>query len=574
MNFLWKVGGEAGYGIVTTGLTFSKIATRSGYHAFGYVEYPSLIRGGHNTFEVQVSDDPVLSTKKTIDLLVCLNKDSYELHKGRLAPTSIVAYDATEFDFKDNVVKIELPFGQFLQDKTKAPKMMGNTIALGASIALMGGDIKVLDDILAKEFERKGEKVVVYNQELAHMGYDHIVAHHKDKCQSILVKKDTTPARVVITANDAFSLAATIADCRLYAAYPMSPSSTVFSTLAAWERTTGMIVRHPEDEIAAINNALGASAMGVRAAVGTSGGGFALMVESVSLAGIAELPVVIFVAQRPGPATGLPTWTEAADLLFAVFSGHGEFPKIVLAPGDAQEMLEISAEAFNLADIYQTPVIVLSDKFISESNYSVDRELVDTFSRTFVVDRGKTVANAGAKYLRYANSEDGISSRLIPGQRGIYYQSNSYEHEEDSHNTEDPDTRRMQVDKRSRKAATYLAKHFALPKIYGDFDKSDIVFVAWGGTKGPIIDAQKILKNEHKIETSFIHFTYLYPLDSKKISSLFDAKKRYIVVENNSEGQFAKLLRMQTGINMEEKLLKYDGRPIFPGDVVGYITKS
>ncbi len=576
IDFTWKIGGEAGFGIMTTGVVFSKIATRSGYHIFDYIEYPSLIRGGHNAYEVHVSENKIAHLKSDIDVLVCLNKETYEKHKHRLTSSSLVVFDQDEFEISEDIKKIIVPFKKILAN-LKGQPVMKNTIALGVSIGLLGGDIGELLKIVEEQFAKKGETVINFNKQFVQAGYDQVKKNYSDKILNYLIKKSGKP-QLVMTGNDAFSLGSVIADCRVYSAYPMTPSSSVLTNLAAWQEKVGMVVRHAEDEISVINTAIGSSFAGVRSSVGTSGGGFALMVESISFAGITEIPLVVFIAQRPGPATGMPTWTEQGDLLFTIFSGHGEFPKIVLAPGDNEEMIELTAKAFNLADVYQLPVIVMSDMFLSESHKTVSKKFVDNFVSKYKVNRGKMVdqitnnksqitiesqnSNIKSKnFLRYKLTEDGISPRLIPGTPGFFYQANSYEHIEDGHTTEEAQSRIDQVDKRARKWATYLKKDFAMPKVYGDLEKSKIVFVSWGSNKGAILQAQKLL-SEKGTSSAFIHFNHLYPLDKEKITAILNQNKRYILVENNSWGQFGKLLTMETRVEIKEKILKYDGRPI------------
>jgi len=566
MTFTWKIGGEAGFGIMTTGLLFSKIASRLGYYILDYVEYPSLIRGGHNAYEVCVSDREVTALKKEIDVLVCLNEETFHKHKNRLNSQSLVLYDKEEFDFTDNFNKVNVPLKKILTD-LKGQAVMKNTIALGASLSILGGNIEVLLDLIAEQFKKKGDEIVRFNQQFAIAGYEEVKENYSFLIKNFLIEKEEEKEKLVVSGNEAFSLGVVFADCRLYAAYPMTPSSSVLHTLASWQEKTGMIVRHSEDEIAVINTALGASFAGVRAAVGTSGGGFSLMVESLSFAGVAEIPVVVFLAQRPGPATGMPTWTEQGDLLFAIFSGHGEFPKIVLAPGDQKEMIELTIKAFNLADIYQTPVIVVSDMYLSEGHKSVERDWVDKIVREYQIRRGKI--NLSQKenpqkleiFLRYKITEDGISEKILPGTAGYFYQENSYEHLEDGHTTEEVKPRKDQVEKRLRKWQTYLKNDFQLPKFYGN-EKAEIVFISWGSTKGIVLEAQKRLK-EKGIETGFYHFNHIYPLDKEKVSQLLKKdNKRYLLVENNALGQFGKILAMEAGLDFEEKILRYDGRPI------------
>ena len=563
-KFLWKIGGEAGFGIMTTGLVFSKIASRSGYHIFDYTEYPSLIRGGHNTYEVLVSDTEVFSSKNEIDLLVCLNKETYENHRHRLTSESLVVFDEGDFKIEENgFVKITVPFKKILQEE-KAPVIMLNNIALGVSLSLMGWSLDFLNRVIEQIFAKKGQVIIDQNKKLAQRGYDWIKNNYGNYVQNLFPKREAEK-KLVLTGNEAFTLGAIVADCRLYASYPMTPSSSVLHTLASFAQKTGMVVRHSEDEIAVINTALGSSFAGVRSAVGTSGGGFALMVESVALAGITEIPLVIFLAQRPGPATGMPTWTEQGDLLFAVHAGHGEFPKIVLAPGDVEEMYQLATKAFDLADIYQTPVIIISDKFLSESHKSTSYKKFISFIKSYTPNRGKIVKEVqsprskvqSSKYLRYEITDNGISSMLIPGILGYFYQANSYEHLEDGHTTEEAKERMKQVDKRNRKKITYLNNHFELPRVIGDKDRAEIIFVSWGGNKGPIIEAIKLLE-QRGITTAFFHFTHVYPLNEERLRPLFTNNKKYILIENNSQGQFGKLLRQETGIEIKDKLLKYD----------------
>ena len=575
MNFTWLIGGEAGFGIMTTGVVFSKIATRSGYHIFDYIEYPSLIRGGHNAYEVHVSGDDVSHLSPTIDVLVCLNKETYEKHKSRLTPSSLVVFDKEEFEIKEDIKKIIIPFKKILTD-LKGQSVMKNTISLGASIGLLGGDIGELIKIISEQFAKKGEEVINFNKQFVQAGYDAVKKNYSNLILNYLVKK-AGEDKLVITGNDAFSIGSVIADARVYVAYPMTPSSTVLTDLASWQEKVGMIVRHAEDEISVINTAIGSSFAGVRSAVGTSGGGFALMVEAISFSGITEIPLVVFIAQRPGPATGMPTWTEQGDLLFSVFSGHGEFPKIVLAPGDNEEMIELTAKAYNLADQYQLPVIVMSDMYLSESHKSITKKFVDEFVKNYKVNRGKLINKItnnhfpiSKKYLRYQITDDGISPRLIPGTPGYFYQANSYEHLEDGHTSEDAKPRLEQVDKRARKLVTYLAEDFSMPKIYGDLEKSEIVFISWGSTKGIVIEAQKQLKIKNT-NSAFIHFNHIYPLDKEKVKSLFEESKKYILVENNSWGQFGKLLMLETGFEIKEKILRYDGRAITAEEIVKYV---
>jgi len=560
MQYTWKIGGEAGFGIMTTGLLFSKIATRRGYNIFDFVEYPSLIRGGHNAYEVTISDDTVSSLKKEIDVLVCLNKETFDTHKNRCAPKAKIIFDPEVFTPEGDIIPIPVTFTAILKE-LQGQVIMKNIIALGSSLAIMGADLIEMNSILATQFGRKGEAIISLNQQFAQKGFDVVLSTSQEHISPMLTKKES-PKKMVVTGNEAFAYGAVAADCRFYSAYPMTPSSGVLTSVAAWGKKTGMVVRHAEDEIAVINSALGASFAGVRSSVGTSGGGFALMVEALSMSGITELPIVVFISQRPGPATGMPTWTEQAELLFAIHGGHGEFPKIVLAPGDHQEMVELTLQAFDLADIYQLPVIVMSDMLLSESHRSIPYDEIQAKIKKYIPNRGKLVSSADESYKRYLMTDDGVSPRLVPGGVKTFYQANSYEHLEDGHTTESDVERIKQVDKRARKIKTYLSNHFIIPTTIGDIQKAQTVFVGWGSTKGVANEAVKKAKEMGK-DVAYIHFSYLYPLDKNKIKTLFsDSSKQYILVENNSEGQLGKLLQMEVGISFENKILRYDGRPL------------
>ncbi len=574
-NYCWKIGGEAGFGIMTMGLLFGKYLARHGYEVFGYSEYPSLIRGGHNTYEINFSLEKIRSSKWMIDFLVCLNEETYVNHKNRLKKGAVVFYDPDSFKIeREDLTLVPVNLKEILGKKND-PFVFANNLMLGASIGYLGGDLSSFEELLTEHFESKGREILKKNLYYGKLGYK-IGANALGSNPKLINSKVTKKEKAVLTGNEAFSLGCVAADCRFYAAYPMTPASSVLTVLASWQEKTGMIVRHAEDEIGVVNEALGASFAGVRAAVGTSGGGLALMSESLSYAGLAEIPLVLFLAQRPGPATGMPTWTEQGDLLFSIYAGHGEFMKIVLAPGDVEEMLELTPLAFNLADIYQTPVILISDKFLSESFSSTSKRLAEKLLEKFGIDRGKLITSkskAPRNYLRYKLTKDGISPRLLPGIDGFFYQANSYEHLEDSHTTEDAVVRVEQVNKRARKIETYLKNHFRPPQIYGDIEKAKLVIVGWGSVKGLVLDAVDILKDKRGEEIAFIHFNFVYPLDERKLKSIFSkVNGRLVLVENNSFAQFGRLLRSY-GIFIQDRVLKYNGRPFYPEELVASFEK-
>ncbi len=591
----WKISGEAGFGITTIGLTFVKFVARHGLTIWSYAEYPSLIRGGFTTFEASICKDPYRTLKDNLDIHICLRQDGYDRDAQRITDTSIILYDKDTVKINESSLTkgifIPVPYKD-IKAKYKAPQVMVNTVSIGATIALFGWSIDSFCEMLAEEFARKGDDVIAFNQTLTRCGYDYIKTYFlnvgadylESKVQSLLDasvpglgnykyggKNDSK--YITMTGNDVFSLGSMLAGMRAYCAYPMSPASTVLTTLASWAKKKNIVVRHTEDEVAAINEALGFAFTGARSSVGTSGGGFALMVEGLSYAGVAEIPIVTYLVQRPGPATGLPTWTGQGDLLFAVHAGHGEFMKIVISPGDNEEMLELSSQAYDMADVFQTPVIVVSDKLLGESLSTISKQWYDEYASQYSPDRGKIKSTVATPYLRYADSPDGISDFLIPGvQKDVFWQANSYEHAEDSHTTEDALVTTKQVEKRMRKISTYLSsKYYKLPHIFGDLATSHVTFVSYGTNKHTILSAIETLVASG-VSASYVHFTHLFPLDVDKVANILGNAKRLVFVENGAVGQLPKLLQQEGCLKSSyELLLKYDGRPILQSDVVNFI---
>ncbi|OGB76015.1 hypothetical protein A2476_02130, partial [candidate division CPR3 bacterium RIFOXYC2_FULL_35_7] len=386
IDFTWKIGGEAGFGIASAGLIFAKTLNRLNYYVYGYLEYPSLIRGGHNVYEVHVSGEPVYSQERQVDLLVCLNTETFNLHKNELKKDAIIIYDPlkTQVEESANYKLYAVEVSKIVKELGGLP-VMENNLFVGISLALLQADKEAIFAVVSDIFTDKGEAVISLNEKIIEAGYDFVTAHPFSFSQKI--EKLGEKNSYVMTGNEAISLGAIAADCRLYASYPMTPASSILHILAGYSNTSKMVVKHVGDEIEAINLLVGASFSGVRCMTGTSGGGFALMNEGFGLAGVTESAMVLVISQRPGPATGLPTWTGQADLQFVIHAAQDEFPRIVLAPGDAEEAYNLTQEAFNLADKYQTPVFVLSDKYLSEGLYYLQKENLQKFP----INRGKLI---------------------------------------------------------------------------------------------------------------------------------------------------------------------------------------
>lgn len=568
-----KIAGEAGFGINVTGLMLTKTLMRGGLSVLDYTEYPSLIRGGHNTFLVRVDADPVTALIGTIHVLIALNRASALLHQDELTDDGAIIYDPDETqldpatDLKRSSLNLYAVPLDRLAVETGGEKLMRNTVALGAFMALTGYPLETLRGVIKDVFAGKGkEPAVLGNIAAAEAGYQYVLDTHPEQFLYVLQPLADAPEQISLDGATAVALGAVQAGCLFYSAYPMTPSTGVLHYLAAHQAATGMVVRHAEDEIAAINLAIGASFMGARAMTGSAGGGFALMVEALGLAAITETPLVILEAQRPGPATGLPTWTDQADLRFVMHASQGEFPRVILAPGDVDESFYLTVEAFNLADRYQLPVFVMTDKYLAESHFTT--RPFDTSD--LKIDRGKMVnqkelSKLKRRFKRYEITEDGVSPRSIPGQENGIFLANSDEHDEFGYSSEDANMRVVQTDKRFRKLHA-LAKEVPAAKLHG-LASAPLTIVGWGSTKGAILEALKHLKEEG-IQANFLQLVTMWPFPRPAVEHVLAKASKVLLVEANFTSQLGGLIREHTGHLIEDRLLKYDGRPIYPEEVV------
>ncbi len=566
----WKIAGEAGFGIKSAGIMFGKIFMKAGYEIFDYVEYPSLIRGGHNTFQLIVGTHSVNSVTKGVDILVALNQNTVYSNITELVPGGVVIYDKDKVKLtaKYKAQGIAIPLTTLA--KQAGGELMRNVVAIGATLALVDQDLKIANQIVKNNFKRKGEKIVDNNLKALKLGFDFIKKNFK---QDFLCCLPTLEAKnnILITANESLALGALAGGLNFYVAYPMTPSSSILHYLASVAQKLGIVVKHAEDEIGVINMALGASHAGARAMVGTSGGGFALMVESLGLTGLTETPLVIVNVQRGGPATGLPTWTEQADMQFMLRAAQGVFPRIVLAPGDAQEAFDLGAEALNLAETYQLPILILSDKLIAEGNSTVPAFKTNHLK----INRGKllnqTQLNKIKGYKRYKVTNDGISPRALPGMKNGLFIANSDEHNEYGFSEEGSANRIAQVDKRQRKLDTF-AKVLPEPIIYGN-PKAKKTIVIWGSTKGVLLDAYTELKSRQQKKIKIMQLQYIWPFATDFVKQVLNKSRKVLLVENNSNAQLGQLIAQETGIIIKDKLLKYDGRPFYREEIIKVLKK-
>ena len=539
------IAGAAGEGIQTIGDVFSRSILKSGYPVFTCKEYESRIRGGNSSYHIRVSDELLNGPRHDADLLLVLNEQAGEHYKTLLSTTGIMLAE-TGKDSRTVVV----PFRSIAVEQC-GNKLYANSVAAGALCSMLSIEPSVVEQILISRFSSKGEESVRLNLVAVRAGYAAIQsATHK-----LPVLNARNRSYAFTTAHEVLPLAAAYAGCRFIAAYPMSPSTGIITAFARDEEL-GVFVEQVEDEIAAINMAIGASYAGARAMTATSGGGFALMGEGVSLAGMMEIPLVILIAQRPGPATGLPTRTAQEDLLFAIHSGHGEFPKAVIAPSDPQDIFSKTVRAFELAAIYQTPVILLTDQFLADSYFSYEKFDIPSSVQARVPARRLAIPEAFSDYKRYLLTADGISPRLYPGQSKHLVCSDSDEHNETGHITEDlTHMRPAMVQKRLTKQKR-LQQAMALPEEIC-LSGAEIVLVSWGSTRGVIEETVSQLRAEG-IVAGAIHFTEIWPLPYYAFSS----GKKYISVEGNATGQLTYLLTAEYGLNFSGAVRRSDGLPI------------
>jgi len=569
-GFSFLMGGEAGAGIARSGFLLAKACMRGGLHVFGTNDYQSLIRGGHNFYVVRISDREVYSQTDYVNLLIALNAETVMRHKEELSSAGGIIYDEEDLalDFeklgRTDLKLYPVPLRRVVIEELKEPHnlIMRNTVALGAAIAVTDYDFVLFEGVLKDTFK---PEVAESNIKAARIGYDYAKEKFESNFEYRLKKTDAAgKRRIFLSGNEAVGLGALRAGCKLYVSYPMTPTTGILHFMTANERDFSMIAMQPEGEIAAMNMIAGGAFAGARAMTATSGGGFCLMSEGLGMAGMTETPVVIMVGQRPGPSTGLPTCTAQGDLKFVIHAGQGEFPRVVVAPGDVEECFYETLRAFNWAEKYQIPVIILTDKYVAESEVSV--EPFDT--NRVKVERGLLTSGQyeGKEYRRYEITETGVSPRALPSTIGAIVHANSDEHTEDGLTSEDPDVTIMMMDKRLRKLhwlkKEMEEKGIETTKFYGPEDARATI-VSWGSTKGPIREAMNLLGSEGKI-VNFLQVLYLQPFPEARVEEVLNKAGKTIVVESNSTSQLSSLIRDHLLIRVDQKILKYDGRPFDP----------
>ena len=586
MELAIGIGGAAGQGIATPGDILARIFVRRGLHLKTYNAYQSIVRGGHILLTLKTSDEPVLSTGDTFDLLITLNQDTMDRHLHLMRAGSVVLYNADKIQPGTAADGVQLcPFSVKELAPTAKGDLVQNTIALGAALNLIGVEFEILDEILTLQFGKKGQAAIDENVGVARAGYEYAASHFTPF--PFKLPKLAIPLAFV-DGNSALAMGGAAAGVRFYCAYPMSPSTGVLHWMARHAQQLGIMVRQVEDELGVINMAIGAAHTGCRAMCATSGGGFALMTEALGAAAMMEVPVVCIDVQRAGPATGVPTKTEQGDLWQVLGAGQGDYPRIIVAPTTIPDCFKTVPELFNLVDRFQCPGIILSDLVLSEGRSSVDPAELDF---NVPIDRGELIGANGANgsnghsangaanghaanplsgYKRYAFTDNGVSPRALPGTPGYVHVVATDEHDEEggliSDEFTNPHKRQAMHEKRMRKMSSILSL-VPPPELFGAAD-ADVTLVGWGSTQGVIREAIQKLQAEHNILANNLQIKWIVPLHTEAIVEQLSKSRRVIIVENNYSGQFARYLRSETSFEADGHIRKYDGEPFLPHHIV------
>jgi 2-oxoglutarate ferredoxin oxidoreductase subunit alpha len=604
-DIMWLIGGPQGGGINVAAETMAHACLADGIRVFADIEYHSNIIGEHSYYRIRCSDRDRNSLLDQIDIVVSLDDETlfgdihqefptFYGHLRELSPAGAAVYDAKlqvdlveigrtdiklyAVPYQDLLKEVLTEFGR--ESQLTRLKVMSNTIAVGASMAVIGGSIDRLTDVIRSQFTGRRAHLAEMNVRAVTLAHNYVRDNFPDdfdyKIAPLRRELENGARPVLLRAMHSAAMGKLKAGLGLQTYYPISPATDESNYLETNQREYDLAVLQAEDEVAAINMAVGAAHAGVRAGTSTSGPGFSLMAEGMGFASMTEAPgLVVHLWQRGGPSTGLPTRQEHADLKIALQPGHGEFPHIVVAPGDVQETFFDSYEAFNWADRYQMPVVVLVDKHLSTAHVTLD----NLDQNLPPIDRGCLYSPDGHQdngesphdYLRYAPTETGVSPRSIPGQEGGIFWTTSDEHDPRGHISEGAANRISMMEKRMGKldlaaGEIELGRKLAL---HGPED-ADITLISWGSTKGAILDVMEAMAPE--VSLNFLQIRLLRPFPAKEVSEVLGAANRVILVENNYEGQLGKLVAAETGIQIPVQILKYDGRSFSQNELSEALT--
>jgi 2-oxoglutarate ferredoxin oxidoreductase subunit alpha len=569
MEYTIRIGGEAGQGLQLIGGLLAKFLSRRGYEVFTCQDYMSRIRGGHNFYQIRFADRPVSASRDLVDILVALDLTTIEIHQDSLAPGGLILHDpaltAKPFIGKEF---LPVPFAGIVERLGFDP-IMANAAAVGAVLGLLGLAVEPLAEILGNFIHRRTQGIIETNLTVARAGFAEVRATYPDR---LLAPLTENPDRrlMLINGSQAVGLGALVGGCRFFAAYPMTPATGIMNYLAGMAVKHGLVIEQAEDEIAAINMAIGASFAGVRAMTATSGGGFALMTEGLSLAAMTETPLVICEAQRPGPATGFPTRTEQGDLNFVLHGGHGEFPRVVFTPGTPEQAFHLTNKAFHLAEKYQIPVIVQSDQYLADCEWTFVGFAEAQPCQDFRL-QGEALQGLDS-YQRYADTISGVSPLAVPGASRHLVVADSDEHDRDGHIVEDAATRIEMTRKRYFRKLVLLRQEIEPPSLEGHAAPK-LLLIGYGSTYGVLKEVVAAVAGKHDV--ALLHFSEVCPFPPPEkfdYPKILKQAEHCICVENNATGQFARLLKAEIGFDCLHRINKFDGRPFTIEGLLGEIN--
>ena len=566
-------GGQAGDGSLTTGDLIAGVFKRMGLEVYTYKDFPSRIRGGHTNYVIRAGERTNYGMADFVDGLVAFDLEAVEVHIEELRPGGFVIFDNTSDQLtdavkRDDVTWYEVPLAKMAKEDLGL-ELVRNTISLGVLGALVGMDSEIMKAEVAGVYKRKGEKVVDINIRAVEAGENYVKEHFGEWPRGYDLKAKPDGDRLIMMGNDAIGYGALVAGCRFMAGYPITPATDVLEWMAKYVPRFGGVAVQAEDELAAINMVIGAAFTGVRSMTATSGPGQALMTEAIGLAGVLEIPIVVIECARAGPSTGMPTKTEQSNLNHLIFSGHGEIPRIVLAPGTVEDSFYLTVAAFNLAEKYQCPVFVLSEQALCQSKATLPKLDLSRVE----VDRGKLVLDpvVFGEYKRFAFTDDGVSPRVIPGVEGGMHLAAGSEHNDAGVITENAKNRTRMMDKRFRKLDT-AKPDLPTPLLHGD-PRAEIGIIGYGSNRGPIVESQDRMAR-NGIATRFLELRTLWPFPEDEVRDFIADAKHVFVVENNYTGQLERLIRYVVGpLERMHRVLKYNGRPFHPGEISDAIEK-
>ncbi|MEH7342421.1 2-oxoacid:acceptor oxidoreductase subunit alpha [Bacillus sp. JJ1532] len=563
------IGGQQGEGIESVGEILAKAMGRVGYYTFGSRTFSSRIKGGHTDFNLRISKEYVYNTSEQSHIIFAFDKETIQLHQDSLVENGIILVDPktvnlNEIELRQGIHAFEFPFSELATEIGST--LMKNIVAVGAACALLNQPLEVFEQAISEQFKKKGDSVVEKNVHAVRKGYQYLLELMDVRFS---LEQAIPGQRIFLSGNDAIALGAILGGCRFMAGYPITPASEVLENLMRLIPKYGGVVVQAEDELASAAMIIGAGYAGTRAMTATAGPGLSLMQEAIGLAGATEIPIVIVDCQRGGPSSGMATKIEQSDLNAMIGGSHGESPRIVLAPSSVEEALLVMPKAFNLAERFQCPVFIASDLMIATSKQSFD---IPDFSQ-IEINRGKLISNEelfGSEepiYKRFAPTEDGITPRSIPGQKKGMHHVTGIEHGPTGHPSENPDNRIAQVNKRMKRLQN-VPQDDAIK--YEGEEKTDILLVGFGSTYGAIRDARKQIE-KLRVKVGHAHIRMVHPLPITELSRYLDQSSVIIVIEQNSTGQLANIIKQHADVNSKlYSCLKYNGVPFSSSDIISF----